>query len=186
MWKVWRRILLLGTYIWSVGKWRIWVMPTLCGFSRTCQSRKIATYHVKMVEPHFTPCRHYIFMQMFKLYYNLWPITFVSRGTTWPQFFLQFFWYSKIEEKNQWAKHWNYNIFCLVRHCNTQCKFTKSTWFEWKIQNTYHKQPISWELNFDLKGLAHPLWRNWNLNPWNKGIMHPTHLKSHCLFNFNN
>jgi hypothetical protein len=41
-------------------------------------------------------------------------------------------------------------------------------------------------LNFYLKGLAHPLWRNWNLNPWNKGILHPTHLKSHCLFNFNN
>ncbi len=36
---------------------------------------------------------------MFKLYYNQWPITFVSRGTTWPQFFLQIFWYSKIEEQ---------------------------------------------------------------------------------------
>jgi hypothetical protein len=38
-------------------------------------------------------------MQMFKLYYNPWPITFVSRGTTWPQIFLQIFQYPKIEEK---------------------------------------------------------------------------------------
>lgn len=100
MWKVWRRILLLGTYIWSVGKWRIWVMPTLCGFSRTCQSRKIATYHVKMVEPHFTPCRHYIFMQMFKLYYNLWPITFVfQEAQLGHNFFSNFFDIPKLRKK---------------------------------------------------------------------------------------
>jgi len=39
-------------------------------------------------------------MQMFKLYYNPWPITFVSRGTTWPQIFLQIFQYIlKLREK---------------------------------------------------------------------------------------
>jgi hypothetical protein len=92
------------------------------------------------------------------------------------RFFSKFFNILKLM-KNPLGKTLKLQLLFLVRHCNTQCTFTKPTWFEWKIQYTYHKQPTSWELNFDLKGLAHPLWRNWNLNPWNKGILHPTHLK---------